>query len=98
MSPLEFRARVVGGKNSKRGWWPWQIGLYKNKDEGKLKSDVILFVCWEYGKMTLYCNTPVASPDNSSFLVNFKELTIQTAAVYFTKGPEGPILHLDAAF
>jgi len=28
---------MVGGKNSKRGWWPWQIGLYKNKDEGKLK-------------------------------------------------------------
>lgn len=57
---------MVGGKNSKRGWWPWQIGLYKNNDEGKLKSDFVVFVCWEYGKMTSYLNTPVASPENSS--------------------------------
>jgi len=34
VSPVEFRGRMVGGKNSKRGWWPWQIGLYKNNDEG----------------------------------------------------------------
>ena len=33
--------------------------------------------------MTLYCNTPVASPENSSFLINVKELTIQTSAVFF---------------
>lgn len=26
-SPVDLRARMVGGKNSKRGWWPWQIGL-----------------------------------------------------------------------
>ena len=23
VSPDDLRARVVGGKNSKRGWWPW---------------------------------------------------------------------------
>ena len=45
VSPVDFRARMVGGKNSKRGWWPWQIGLYKNNDRGKLKSDVVVFVC-----------------------------------------------------
>lgn len=33
VSPVDFRARMVGGKNSKRGWWPWQIGLYKYNDE-----------------------------------------------------------------
>ena len=38
VSPVDFRARMVGGKNSKRGWWPWQIGLYKYNDEGILKS------------------------------------------------------------
>ena len=27
VSPVDLRARVVGGKSSKRGWWPWQIGL-----------------------------------------------------------------------
>ncbi|XP_078348020.1 uncharacterized protein LOC144633100 [Oculina patagonica] len=27
-----LRARVVGFKSSERGWWPWQIGLYKNSD------------------------------------------------------------------
>ena len=40
MSPVDFRARIVGGKMSKRGWWPWQIGLYKNNDEGNLISIV----------------------------------------------------------
>jgi len=64
---------MVGGKNSKRGWWPWQIGLYKNNDEGKLKSDVVVFVCWDYGKMTSYINKPVASNENSSFFVNVNE-------------------------
>ena len=39
---------MVGGKNSKRGWWPWQIGLYKHNYGGKLKSDVVVFVYWEY--------------------------------------------------
>jgi len=38
VSPVDFRARIVGGKDSKRGWWPWQIGLYKYNDNGKLKS------------------------------------------------------------
>ena len=65
VSPVDFRARMVGGKNSNRGWWPWQIGLYKNNyealiglynnnNEGKLKSEVVVFVCSEYGKNTSY--------------------------------------------
>ena len=29
MSPVDFRARMVGGKSSEKGWWPWHIGLYK---------------------------------------------------------------------
>ena len=49
---------MVGGKDSKRGWWPWQIGLYKTNTGGKLKSDVVVFVCWEYGKRTSYINSP----------------------------------------
>ena len=68
MSPVDFRARMVGGKNSKRGWWPWQIGLYKNNDGGKLKSDVVVFVCWEYGKMTSYITAPIVLTGNSSFM------------------------------
>ena len=30
----DLRARVVGGKNSKRGWWPWQIGLRRVNSKG----------------------------------------------------------------
>ena len=28
-SPADFRRRVVGGDISKRGWWPWQIAIFK---------------------------------------------------------------------
>ena len=30
----DLRARVVGGKNSKRGCWPWQIGLRRVNSKG----------------------------------------------------------------
>ena len=33
-SPVNFRARIVGGRDSERGWWPWQIGLYKLNNKG----------------------------------------------------------------
>ena len=59
---------MVGGKNSKRGWWPWQIGLYKTNDRGKLKSDVVVFFCWEYGKMTSYIKAPIVPNENPPFL------------------------------
>ncbi|CAH3165489.1 unnamed protein product, partial [Porites evermanni] len=29
VSSFDFRSRIVGGKNSKRGWWPWQVGIYR---------------------------------------------------------------------
>ena len=64
---------MVGGKNSKRGWWPWQIGLYKYNDEGKLKSDVVVLVCSEYGKLTSQFKIPIAPPENSTFFVNINK-------------------------
>ena len=33
-SPVDLRARMVGGRISERGWWPWQIGLYKLNNKG----------------------------------------------------------------
>lgn len=36
VSPVDLRARMVGGKNSKRGWWPWQIGLRRLNSDGEL--------------------------------------------------------------
>ena len=29
MNPVNSRARIVGGRKSQKGWWPWQIGLHK---------------------------------------------------------------------
>ncbi|KAJ7383521.1 hypothetical protein OS493_027687 [Desmophyllum pertusum] len=37
--PVDFRARIVGGKSSTRGWWPWQIGLYTVNNKG---NDVLI--------------------------------------------------------
>ena len=74
VSPIDFRARMVGGKKSKRGWWPWQIALYRTNDGGKLKSDVV-FVCGEYGTMTSYINARIVPNANSSFFhINYKTI------------------------
>jgi len=35
-SAVEFSARIVGGRISERGWWPWQIGLYKLNNKGNI--------------------------------------------------------------
>ncbi|XP_067016854.1 CUB and sushi domain-containing protein 1-like isoform X2 [Acropora muricata] len=35
-SPVDFRARIVGGNSSRRGWWPWQVAL-KKYDNGNFK-------------------------------------------------------------
>ena len=29
---------MVGGKSSKRGWWPWQIGLRRVNSKGSLNG------------------------------------------------------------
>lgn len=37
MNPVNSRARIVGGRKSQKGWWPWQIGLHKvDHEESKL--------------------------------------------------------------
>ncbi|XP_068708653.1 serine protease 1-like [Montipora foliosa] len=33
-SPVDFRARNVGGSTSSRGWWPWQVALKKPSING----------------------------------------------------------------
>lgn len=33
-SPVDFRARIVGGSTSKKGWWPWQVALKKPSSNG----------------------------------------------------------------
>ncbi|XP_015777234.1 PREDICTED: complement factor B-like isoform X2 [Acropora digitifera] len=33
----DFRARIVGGSSSRRGWWPWQVAVKKNDINGNLK-------------------------------------------------------------
>ena len=42
VSPVDLRAKMVGGENSRRGWWPWQIGLRKINSEGNLKGKFAL--------------------------------------------------------
>ncbi|RMX42177.1 hypothetical protein pdam_00009414, partial [Pocillopora damicornis] len=36
VSPVDLRAKMVGGENSRRGWWPWQIGLRKINSKAEL--------------------------------------------------------------
>ncbi|XP_015754992.1 PREDICTED: sushi, von Willebrand factor type A, EGF and pentraxin domain-containing protein 1-like isoform X2 [Acropora digitifera] len=35
-SLADFRARIVGGNSSRRGWWPWQVAV-KKYDNGNFK-------------------------------------------------------------
>ncbi|XP_067016857.1 complement factor B-like isoform X1 [Acropora muricata] len=35
-SPADFRARIVSGSSSRRGWWPWQVAV-KKYDNGNFK-------------------------------------------------------------
>lgn len=97
MSPADFRARMVGGKDSKRGWWPWQIGLYRTSVEGKLKLDVVVFVCGEYGKMTSDINAAIVSKE-TSFSCLYQLIRQSTCERNHTEGLEGPIFHVQAAF
>ena len=39
---VNFRLRIVGGVHSRRGMWPWQIGLYVKLGGGKNISFVPL--------------------------------------------------------
>lgn len=32
-SPADFRARIVGGSSSRRGWWPWQVAVKRKNDK-----------------------------------------------------------------
>ena len=41
-SQVELRARIVGGSNSKKGWWPWQVGIHKLDNSGNSYN---LYVC-----------------------------------------------------
>ena len=36
-SPADFRARIVGGGSSRRGWWPWQVAVKKYDRNGNHK-------------------------------------------------------------
>ena len=29
VSSFDFRSHIVGGNKSKKGWWPWTVGIYK---------------------------------------------------------------------
>ena len=33
---------MVGGNNSKKGWWPWQVGIYKVKNGNYVNNNVYL--------------------------------------------------------
>ena len=34
-SPADLRARIVGGDHSSRGWWPWQIAIFRTSSSCK---------------------------------------------------------------
>ena len=44
------RLRIVGGKRSKKGRWPWQIGLYGNSKEGTQFLGVIFLILMHQAK------------------------------------------------
>ena len=41
-SPVDFRARIIGGNESQRGWWPWHVGLYIRSGGVNILYDMII--------------------------------------------------------
>lgn len=57
VSPVDFRSRIVGGKNSKKGWWPWHVGIYNARGRDPLKpasSGVLISPRWVLTTASLF--------------------------------------------
>ncbi|XP_044179765.1 sushi, von Willebrand factor type A, EGF and pentraxin domain-containing protein 1-like isoform X5 [Acropora millepora] len=71
-SPVDFRARIIGGNESQRGWWPWHVGLYI-RSGGKLNLQCGgALISSQWVLTTAECVTSHLLPDETINPLNYE--------------------------